>query len=164
MNRLKELREERNLSTRGLAAIIGINHMAINYYENEKRDFNTAALKTLSIFFEVTIDYLLCHSSYYIFVNYYNIMLKVNEEDYKLLYKDGFIYFDHNKRYINLNKLNGLDNDNDLSDLIIDLYRHKRLNGLFDKNDTSILKNNNDVIEIILDREFIEYMKKAIEL
>ena len=35
MNRLKELREERNLSTRALAAIVGINHMAINYYENE---------------------------------------------------------------------------------------------------------------------------------
>lgn len=62
--------------------------MAINYYENEKRDFNTTVLKTLSIFFEVTIDYLLCQSSYYIFVNYNNIMLKINEEDYRLLNKD----------------------------------------------------------------------------
>ncbi|MBP3504288.1 MAG: hypothetical protein J6K18_04090 [Bacilli bacterium] len=58
-------------------------------------------------------------------------MLKVNEEDYKLLYKERFIYFDNNKRYINLNKLIGLDNDNDLSDLIIDLYKHKRLDGIF---------------------------------
>ncbi|MBQ4570273.1 MAG: helix-turn-helix transcriptional regulator [Bacilli bacterium] len=164
MNRLKELREEKNLSTRGLAAMVDINHMAINYYENEKRDFNTTALKTLSIFFDVTIDYLLCHSSYYLFVNYHNIMLKVNEEDYKLLYKDGFIYFDNNKRYINLNKLIGLDNDNDLFDFIIDLYRHKRLDGLFDKNDTSIFEKNNDVVEIILDKEFIEYMKKSLEL
>ena len=164
MNRLKELREVKNLSTRGLAAMVDINHMAINYYENEKRDFNTTALKTLSIFFDVTIDYLLCHSSYYLFVNYHNIMLKVNEEDYKLLYKDGFIYFDNNKRYINLNKLIGLDNDNDLFDFIIDLYRHKRLDGLFDKNDTSIFEKNNDVVEIILDKEFIEYMKKSLEL
>ena len=164
MNRLKELREERNLSTRGLAAIVGINHMAINYYENEKRDFNTTALKTLSTFFEVTIDYLLCHSSYYIFVYYHNIMLKVNEEDYKQLYKDGYIYFYNNKRYINLNKLIGIDNENNLSDLIIDLYRHKRLDSSFNKNDESILENNTDVVEIILDKEFIEYMKKAIEL
>ncbi len=131
--------------------------MAINYYENEKRDFNTAALKTLSIFFEVTIDYLLCHSSYYIFVNYHNIMFKINEEDYKLLYKDGFIHFNNNKRYINLNELIGLYNDNDISDLIIDLYRHKKLDG-------SILENNTDVVKIILDKEFIEYMKKTIEL
>ena len=36
MNKLQESREERNLSTRNLAAIVGINHMAINYYENEK--------------------------------------------------------------------------------------------------------------------------------
>ena len=39
-----------------------------------------------------------------------------------------------------------------------------KLDELFDKNDTSILDNNNGVIEIILDKEFIEYMKKAIEL
>ena len=52
----------------------------------------------------------------------------------------------------------------DLTDLIIDLYKHKRLNGLFDKNDESILENYTDVVEIILDKEFIEYIKKAIEL
>jgi hypothetical protein len=91
-------------------------------------------------------------------------MLKVNEEDYKLLYKDGFINFNEGKRYVSLNKLIGLDNDNDLSDLIINVYRHKRLDKLFDKNDLPILKNNNDVVEIILDREFMEFMKKAIEL
>lgn len=91
-------------------------------------------------------------------------MLKVNKENYKLLYKEGFIYFDNNKRYVNLNKLIGLDNDNDLSNLIIDLYRHKRLDELFDKKDQAILENNNDVVEIILDKEFIEYIKKAIEL
>ena len=36
MNKLQELIEDRNLSTRSLAAIVGINHMAINYYKNEK--------------------------------------------------------------------------------------------------------------------------------
>lgn len=58
-------------------------------------------------------------------------MLKVNENDYKLLYKERFIYFNDGKRCVSLNKLIGLDNDNDLSDLIIDLYKHKRLDGLF---------------------------------
>ena len=48
--------------------------------------------------------------------------------------------------------------------LIIDLYKHKRLDGLFDKNDVSILDYNNDIVEIILDREFIDYIKKVIEL
>lgn len=161
MNRLKELREERNLSTRGLASLVDMNHMAINYYENEKRDFNTTALKKFASFFEVTIDYLLCYSGYYIFVSYHNLMFKVNEDDYKKLYKDGFIYFDENKRCVNLNKLIGLDNDNDLSDLIVELYKVKRFDRLFDDGDLSVL--NDDGCEIVLDGEFVEYVKKAIE-
>ena len=164
MNRLKELREERGLTVRSLENLIGINHSTITTYENETRDLNTNALKKFAAFFEVTIDYLLCYSGYYIFVNYHNIMLKVNEEDYKKLYKDGFIYFNEGKRCVSLNKLIGLDNENDLSDLIIDLYKHKRLDGLFDLNNLPILENNNDVVEIILDIELIEYMRKAIEL
>ncbi len=163
MNRLKELREERGLTVRSLENLIGINHSTITTYENETRDLNTNALKKFATFFEVTIDYLLCYSGYYVFVNYNNIMLKVNEEDYKKLYKDGFIYFYNGKRYVSLNKLIGLDNDNDLSELIVDLYKVKRFDRLFDKNDVSILDYNNDIIEIILDREFIDYIKKAIE-
>lgn len=165
MNRLKELREERGYTIRSLSAVIDMHYNTISSYENELRDFNTKALKKFAAFFEVTIDYLLCYSGYYVFVNYHNIMLKINEEDYKKLYKDGFIYFNEGKRCVSLNKLIGLDNENDLSDLIIDLYKHKRLDGLFDKNDAFILdNNNNDVVEIIFDKEFIEYMKKAIEL
>jgi DNA-binding XRE family transcriptional regulator len=34
MNKLQESREDRSLSTRSLAATVGINHMDINYYEN----------------------------------------------------------------------------------------------------------------------------------
>ena len=37
MNNLQESIKDRNLSTRSLAALIGINHMAINYYENKKK-------------------------------------------------------------------------------------------------------------------------------
>ena len=164
MNKLKEEREERGYTIRSLSAVIDIHYNTISSYENELRDFNTKALKKFATFFEVTIDYLLCYSGYYVFVNYHNIMLKVNEDDYKLLYKEGFIYFNEGKRCVSLNKLIGLDNDNDISDLIIDLYRHKRVDELFDKKDRAILENNNDVVEIILDKEFIEYMKKAIEL
>ena len=164
MNRLKELREERGLTVRSLESLIGINHSTITTYENETRDLNTNALKKFAAFFEVTIDYLLYYSGYYVFVNYHNIMLKVNEEDYRLLYKDGFIYFNEGKRCVSLNKLIGLDNDNDLSGLIVDLYKHKRLDGLFDKNDVFILDNNKDIIEIILDEKFIEYLKKSIAL
>lgn len=161
MNRLKELREERGLTVRSLENLIGINHSTITTYENETRDLNTNALKKFASFFEVTIDYLLCYSGYYIFVNYHDLMFKVNEDDYKKLYKDGFIYFNDGKRCVSLNKLIGLDNNNDLSGLIVDLYKVKRFDRLFDNGDLSVL--NNQDIEIVLDSEFIEYVKKAIE-
>lgn len=161
MNRLKELREERGLTVRSLESLIGINHSTITTYENETRDLNTNALKKFASFFEVTIDYLLCYSGYYIFVNYHDLMFKVNEDDYKKLYKDGFIYFNDGKRCVNLNKLIGLDNDNDLSGLIVDLYKVKRFDKLFDDGDLSVL--NNQDIEIVLDVEFVEYIRKAIE-
>ena len=161
MNRLKELREERGLTVRSLESLLGINHSTITTYENETRDLNTNALKKFASFFEVTIDYLLCYSGYYIFVNYHDLMFKVNEDDYKKLYKDGFIYFNDCKRCISLNKLIGLDNDNDLSGLIVDLYKVKRFDRLFDNGDLSVL--NNQDVEIVLDVEFVEYIRKAIE-
>jgi len=161
MNRLKELREERGLTVRSLESLIGINHSTITTYENETRDLNTNALKKFASFFEVTIDYLLCYSGYYVFVNYHDLMFKVNEDDYKKLYKDGFIYFNDGKRSVNLNKLIGLDNDNDLSGLIVDLYKVKRFDRLFNDGDLSVLDNQD--VEIVLDVEFIEYVKKAIE-
>ncbi|MBR6517430.1 MAG: helix-turn-helix transcriptional regulator [Bacilli bacterium] len=55
MNKLQESRKDRNLSTRSLAAIVGINHMAINYYENEKRDFNTKVLKSLRLLTNLSV-------------------------------------------------------------------------------------------------------------
>ena len=133
----------------------------ISIYENDLRDFNTQALKKFASFFEVTIDYLLCYTGYYVFVNYHDLMFKVNEDDYKKLYKDGFIYFNEDKRCVNLNKIVGLDNDNDLSGLIVDLYKVKRFDRLFDDGDLSVL--NDDVCEIVLDGEFVEYIRKAIE-
>ena len=161
MNRLKELREERGYTIRSLSAVIDMHYNTISSYENELRDFNTKALKKFASFFEVTIDYLLCYSGYYIFVNYHDLMFKVNEDDYRKLYKDGFIYFDNGKRCVSLNKLIRLDNDNDLSGLIVDLYKVKRFDRLFDDGDLSVL--NDGVCEIILDGEFVEYIKKAIE-
>lgn len=161
MNRLKELREERGYTIRSLSAVIDIHYNTISSYENELRDFNTKALKKFATFFEVTIDYLLCYSGYYVFVNYHNIMLKVNEDDYKLLYKEGFIYFNEGKRCVSLNKLIGLDNDNDISGFIVDLYKVKRFDRLFDNGNFSVLDNQD--VKIVLDSEFVAYVKKAIE-
>lgn len=57
--RLQELREEKGLSIRQLAATLNMSHVAISYYENEKRvpDINVA--KKFADYFNTTCDYLI---------------------------------------------------------------------------------------------------------
>lgn len=57
--RLKELRNERELSQTQLAKSTGLSHTAIVYWENEQRIPNAKAIITLAKFFDVTTDYLL---------------------------------------------------------------------------------------------------------
>lgn len=61
--RLKSLREERGLSQRALAEVIGISKGAVYYYENEGRAADIVTLKKLSDFFGVSADYLLGSSN-----------------------------------------------------------------------------------------------------
>ena len=59
MNRIKKLREERNIYQKDLAKLLGVSIPAINYYENEKRTMDTKTASILADFFEVSLDYLL---------------------------------------------------------------------------------------------------------
>ena len=59
MNRVKLLREEKNLLQEELGKIIEVSGRAIGNYENETRDMSTDILRKLSIFFDVSTDYLL---------------------------------------------------------------------------------------------------------
>mgnify|MGYP000158889329 CR=1 FL=1 len=57
--RIKELREEKNLSMRQLAEEIGISHVAISYYESSKREPTLTVLQAYAKYFNVTVDYLI---------------------------------------------------------------------------------------------------------
>lgn len=169
MNRIKELREERGLTVRKLSELIGIQYQSINRYENEVRDISTDLLKVFASFFEVSIDYLLMYSGYYIYLKYNNVTLKVNHDNYNLLIKQRLIYFDdHNHRCVDLNKLIGLDENIDYSELIIELHRCSLINDFFDKNNLSVVseeivdKINNDV-EITLDSKFLKFIKDSVK-
>ena len=63
MNRLKLLREEKNMTQAEIAQIIGVTSQAYGLYENGKRDISTENLKALSNFYGVTTDYILGHSN-----------------------------------------------------------------------------------------------------
>lgn len=59
MNRLKLLREEKNMLQEDLGKIIGVSKSAIGFYENEKRDMSPETIIKLANFFNVSTDYLL---------------------------------------------------------------------------------------------------------
>ena len=62
MNRLKYLREEKNLYQKDMAKLLGVTSAAITQYETGKRDMSTDILKKLASYFNVSVDYLLGNS------------------------------------------------------------------------------------------------------
>lgn len=59
MNRLRELRNEKDLLQSDIAKIINKSERTVGFYETEERDMGTETLAILSNFFNVSIDYLL---------------------------------------------------------------------------------------------------------
>ena len=59
MNRLKELRKEKDLSQSKLAEIFNISQQAVSHYEKGLRDMDYKLIKDMSNFFDVSTDYLL---------------------------------------------------------------------------------------------------------
>ena len=62
--RLKELREERNLTQRELAKKLGINGVTYLHYEKDQREPPLSLLADMAKFFDVSVDYLLGRANY----------------------------------------------------------------------------------------------------
>lgn len=60
MNRIKQLREEKDMNQIELGKVIGVSGQAMGMYENEKRGLDTKTASSLADFFNVSIDYLMC--------------------------------------------------------------------------------------------------------
>lgn len=56
--RLKELREDKDLSRKELANILGIGYYALAKYETDEREPELSVLKKFTDFFNVSLDYL----------------------------------------------------------------------------------------------------------
>lgn len=59
MNRLKELREDKDLFQRDIAKVLNMSQTGYSQYETETNDIPTDVLKKLADFYHVSIDYLL---------------------------------------------------------------------------------------------------------
>lgn len=62
--RLKELRNDKNLSQADLANSTGLSQSSITYWETGQRIPNAKAIIILARFFDVSIDYLLGEKDY----------------------------------------------------------------------------------------------------
>lgn len=60
--RLKELRQQADISQKDLAALVGISARAFRFYESGEREPNIATLITLADYFNVSLDYLIGRS------------------------------------------------------------------------------------------------------
>lgn len=63
MNRLRDLREERNLTQEKVAKALGIGQVGYSKYECEKIDIPTDILLKLSDYYNTSIDYILCRTN-----------------------------------------------------------------------------------------------------
>ena len=68
MNRIRELREDRDLRQSDVSQITGIDQRTLSNYETGKTNPDSFAIIKLAEFYEVSTDYLLGVSNY----NYYN--------------------------------------------------------------------------------------------
>ena len=60
--RLKDLREDADLLQKDVAKILNCSQVCYSYYENGLRDIPTQVLITLSTYYNVSIDYILCQT------------------------------------------------------------------------------------------------------
>lgn len=88
MNRLKELRIEKELLQSDIAKIINKSERTVGFYETGERDMGTETLSKLAEFFNVSIDYLLGKSDIR--------NLENQQEDPLGLAKVGFSMTDYN--------------------------------------------------------------------
>ena len=64
MNRIRELREEKQMKQSELAGLLSVKPQSVSRYEMEKNDLDTDTIKLLCKIFDVSADYLLGLSSH----------------------------------------------------------------------------------------------------
>lgn len=91
MNRLKELRKAKNLSQNDVAKSIYTSQQNYSRYENEEIEPDYDTLKKLAEFFDVSIDYILCHEA--------KDLILISKDDFNTLKKASEIINKLDKAY-----------------------------------------------------------------
>lgn len=59
MNRLREIREDRDLTQSEISKVLNVTQVAYSYYELEKREIPIDLLKKLARYYDTSVDYIL---------------------------------------------------------------------------------------------------------
>ena len=59
-DRLKEIREDKDLTQKDIAKVLNMSQTGYSQYETETNDIPTDILKKLASYYDTSIDYLLC--------------------------------------------------------------------------------------------------------
>ncbi len=60
MNRLRDLREDKDLRQVDIAKVLDMSQTGYSQYETETNDIPTNILKKLALYYDTSIDYILC--------------------------------------------------------------------------------------------------------
>lgn len=106
MNRLKELREERQYSLYEVASYLCIDFNILKEYENEILNINKEILCKLTKYYQTNADYILGFDNGYLYAEIENMKMVINfkHEEYLTFDKEKIYYLD-DKRYIDLNDI-----------------------------------------------------------
>lgn len=123
LNRIKDLRIEKNISQTRLAKVLSTTQRSINHYETGKRNPDIKKLTLLSDYFNVSIDYLLCKSD----IRNSNKII----DDFNLLSKDSKKELE---RYMEILKLKDMEERNKITIFIfaLNFLKKKLINTLKD--------------------------------
>jgi transcriptional regulator with XRE-family HTH domain len=83
LNKIRELRKEKNMTQADLAKVLKVSSRTIGFYETGDRDPDTETLGKLADYFATSIDYLLGRSDIRQSANYFNSSDMVFDMKYK---------------------------------------------------------------------------------
>ncbi len=92
MNRIKELRQEKKLTQKELANLLGVNMVTLSRYENNNRNPKIDKLEKMSDIFGVTVEYITGESDLKISPKLRDLVLKANSGDQVAKEKLDFQY------------------------------------------------------------------------
>lgn len=94
MNKINSLRQEKDLTLKQLADILGVSEATVSRWENGKSDIRGKNLKKLSAFFDVSESYILGYSDFKNGTEYYNRKVKQIDEDEEKEYENNESEYD----------------------------------------------------------------------